>query len=215
MDALEHNDPPGARRNNHGDLVITTNVSRYLHLWHGLIPELGFTVATLPIVLTSMAILVTGIAAGIGLVIVWLGIPVLVITLHTGRWYSSLELRRLEAAGRPPISSPDWHPRPLRPGIPGGLRSILSDGRYWIRTLHGAVVNPILGICTWSIVIVWLATALGGPTYWLWERWVQTDRSLPSVTLALAGLMAIATLPVIVHAIVLVHNLVARKMLGE
>lgn len=195
--------------------MIANSTSTYLRLWQGLLPELGFTLATLPIVVTSLAVLVTGLSAGVGLIIVWVGIPLLVFTLLAARWFGSLELRRLEAAGRPPITRPDWRARPMRGGFMGRMLHVVTDGRYWIQALHGAVVNVALGIATWTIVIFWLSLAVGGPTYVVWGRWVESDVPLPAVTLALAGLLAIITLPVVVHTMVLLHDLAARTMLGE
>lgn len=195
--------------------MTTTRTSTYVRLWQGLLPELGFTLATLPIVVTSLAVLVTGLSAGVSLIVVWVGIPLLVFTLLAARWFGSLELRRLEAAGQPPIPRPDWHARPQRPGVTGRILHVITDGRYWVQALHGAVVNVALGIATWTIVITWIAVAVGGPTYWFWGRWAQSDIPLPSVTLALAGLLAIVTLPVVVHAMVLLHTVAARTMLGE
>lgn len=195
--------------------MTTSSTPRYLRLWRGLLPELGYTLTTLPIVIASLCVLVTGLSAGAGLIIVWIGIPLLVFTLLAARWFGSLELRRLEAAGRPPIARPDWRARPMRRGVTGRILHVLTDGRYWVQALHGAVVNVALGIATWTVVVVWIAMALGGPTYWFWGRWAESDVPLAPVTFALAGLIAVVSLPMVVHGMVLVHDVAARAMLGE
>ena len=44
------------------------------------------------------------------------------------------------------------------------------------------IVNPIVGIFTWTVTIVWTSTALGGLTYWFWQRYLpygERDIILP------------------------------------
>jgi signal transduction histidine kinase len=84
-----------------------------------------------------------------------------------------------------------------------------------VQALHGAVISLVLSVATWSVVIVWLALALGSSTLWYWQRWVRVEPAHSAALYAVGGLLAIATLPYVVHATVFVHDFAARRMLGE
>jgi Putative sensor len=192
-----------------------TPLQNYLRLWRGLGRDLGFTLATLPIVIVSFAVIVTGLSLSVGLAIVYLGIPLLALTLLTGRWFAAVELARLRAAGRPSVAPPDWTNTEAGAGLTRRVLHVIADARYWVRALHAGVVNPVIGIATWSITITWLAVALGGPTYWYWGRWVEVAEPGSPVAYPIMGVVAIGTLPTVIHALVSVHDSVARRMLGE
>jgi signal transduction histidine kinase len=189
--------------------------SNYLRLWRGLGRELACVLTALPIAIVTTVALWTGVGLGIGLTIVWLGIPVLVATLLVARWLGGIELQRLQLAGRPPIVRPTWSTKTSRPGLSGRVIRIVADSRYWVQALHGAVISLVLSVATWSVVVVWLALSLGGPTLWYWQRWVPVEPAHSAALYAVVGLFAIATLPYVVHATVLVHDFAARRMLGE
>ncbi|AMM20340.1 hypothetical protein AX769_09470 [Frondihabitans sp. PAMC 28766] len=204
--------------------MTASRESGYARLWRALPRELGFTLASLPIVITSCVVLWTGLSLGVGLAIVWVGLPLLAVSLIIGRWFGSLEMTRLEAAGRPAIPRPDWNARATRPGLFGRFLHVAADGRYWLQALHGAVVNLVVGTVTWSIAITWISLVFGGLTYWFWGSFASTDldplkvgsTTVPWWSLyAAVGLIALLTLPIVLHALVLLHDVIARAMLGE
>jgi signal transduction histidine kinase len=195
--------------------VTATPVQFYLRLWRGLGKELGFTLVSLPVVVVSCAVLVTGVSLGVSLAVIYVGIPLLVFTLLAARWFAGLELWRLEKAGRPRVIRADWSGSPTRAGIGGRILHVIADPRYWIQALHGALVNPVLGIVTGCIGVSWLAVAVGGVSYWYWGRWAGVAVPDESMTVPAAGLLAIITLPFTLHAMVLAHDIVAHWMLGE
>jgi signal transduction histidine kinase len=194
--------------------VTATAEWTYPRLWSGIGRNLGFALATLPVVVVASVMLWIGVLLGAGLAVVRVGIPIVVAALLTARWFGSVELARLAAAGRPPIVRAVWR-APSTPGVTGRLRSVVTDGRYWVQALHGIVVNPILGVFTWSITFSWVVVAVGGSSYWFWGHWVESASHLRSAGWAGCGVAAALTLPYIVHAVTVVHDFVARRMLGE
>lgn len=213
----------------------------YLRRWRELPRELGFVLALLPITIVSCVVAWTGIGLGIGLAVLWIGFPVLAASLLLARRIGEFELRRLRAAGRPAIPTPVWSARRSRGTLWQRWLAVAADGRTWSYWAHAAIVEPILGAVTWSIAIAWLAVSVCAPTYWLWGRflphgsdevWLHVEvlRGFPgyvpehtvaglfageSVFYACLGGILLLTLPLVVHSLVLLHQMVARVMLGE
>ena len=204
----------------------------YRALWAALPRELGFLLPTLLVVTAAFVVLVTLFTTGLGLVAVFVGLFIVVAALYTARGFGVVELTRLRWAGQPVITPPRWTPR----GEPASaLRAILGplvSGHYWLYLLHGMVVNFIVGIVTWSLTIVWVSGALGGLTYWIWSWSLPQDNdsvglyglitgsfradnlaaeNLLNVVLGLAFLL---TLPFLTRGLVLIHQAIARVMLG-
>ncbi|GAA4686170.1 sensor histidine kinase [Frondihabitans cladoniiphilus] len=213
----------------------------YVGLWRALPRELAFLLTVLPVAIVTCVVGWTGLALGLGLAIVWIGLPIGVATLLLSRRFGEFELRRLRLAGRPAIAAPDWSLRHRGQGIWRRALVVLVDGRTWSYWAHGAIVQLVLGTITWSIGLVWIVLALGGPTYWFWGRfeshgdgeiWLHTvvlegfpgytaERSQSglfvgeSVFFAVVGVVFLVTLPLVGHGLVLLHQAVARGMLGE
>jgi len=204
----------------------------YGALWARLPRELGFLLPTLPVVVAGFVVLVTLFSTGVSLVALFVGLFIVVAALYTARGFGVVELTRLRWAGQPTITPPRWTPR----GEPASaLRAILGplvSGHYWLYLLHGMVVNFIVGIVTWSIAIVWVSGALGGLTYWIWSWSLPQDNDsvglyglitgsfrsdnlvAENVLNAVFGLVFLLTLPLVTRLLVLIHQGIARVMLG-
>lgn len=213
----------------------------YLRRWRLLLPELGFLLALLPVTIVFSVVLWTGLGLGIGTAVLWIGLPTTVGTLLLSRRLGEFELARLRAAGRPAIETPDWGARRSAGTLWRRLLAVIIDGRTWSYWAHGAVVELVVGSVTWSIALAWTAVALAGPTYWFWgrsvshggtESWTHVEslgwipgyrpETTPdglfageSVYYGVVGGVFLLTLPLVVHGLVLLHEVVARTMLGE
>jgi signal transduction histidine kinase len=215
--------------------------SSYWQRWRELPRELGFVLLLLPVIIVSCVLMWAGLALGIGLMILWVGVPILTGTLLVGRSLGAFELRRLVSAGRPPIQAPDWSTRRVDGSLWKRWLNTLADARTWSYWIHASVTNLLLGTVTWTIGVLWTGIALGGPTYWFWgqylphsdgELWLHTVvlQLLPgyspattpsglfageSVFYGLLGLLCLASLPSVIHVLVLAHHRVAQLMLSE
>lgn len=200
--------------------------------------DLGFLLATLPVIIVSFTVVLTLTLTGISLIIIWVGIPILVAGLLSARFFGGVELGRLALAGHDDIVRPDWSRVDSRPGIWGWTRSVVTDGRSWLAFLHAVVVNFVLGLTTWILVVTWMSVALGGLSFWIWGRYsdepsgvVWNNRDVfaglvpgstqdevfayESVCLAIIGLVFLATLVPIARGLVTLHAVIAKAMLGE
>ncbi|QAY60320.1 sensor histidine kinase [Microbacterium protaetiae] len=211
--------------------------TRYGRLWRRVPAELGFLLLGLPIAVAGFGATLALFVAGIGtLVTFFIGLFVLTAALYVSRAFGTSELVRLQWAGQPAITRPEW--TPARPGFFGGVRSSLTNGHAWLYLLHTVLVNFVVSMITWVISVVWVAVGLGGVTYWFWSRFLpdRTDDSwyfsqsvlwlfgresdaagyiaLDPLFYLAAGLIMLATLPLITRGLTLAHQGIAAAMLG-
>lgn len=212
--------------------------ANYGSLWRGVPRELGFLVLTMPIAIVGLSVLMSLFWTGVGTIVIYVGFFVIVAAFYAARGFGLVELTRLDWAGRPSIPRPVWE----KPGTPRTfLRSVFgpfANGHYWLYLLHGMLINPIVSIVTWTLTIVWASVALGGLTGWIWEPFIpQGDRDFflsqtvvdavfrttstfdPTVgdriLYLIAGVLFAATLPFVTRGLTLLHEAVARGLLGR
>jgi len=210
--------------------------SRYRRMWRLVPRELGFLVLTLPIALAGFVTTLTLFTAGLGTVLAFLvGVFVVIAGLYVGRGFGTLELVRLEWAGRRRIERPRWADA-TAPGFWGWLKAMLASGHNWLYLLHTMVINFVVSLVTWVVTVVWVSAAFSGITYWFWEyslpdrggEWYFVTRFIddsafggtPMGTFAeivivfVIGLFFAATLPFVTRGLVLLHDVIARVTLG-
>jgi signal transduction histidine kinase len=210
----------------------------YGRLWAGVPRELGFLLPLLPIVVVGVSVLASVFFTGIGMIFIIVGIFIVVASLFIARGFGMFELLRLRGAGFPAITAPKWDRVAPSGGWFTKIVAPTIDGHYWLYLLHGMIVNPIVGIITWTITIVWTSTALGGITYWFWQRYIPLDdrdwsfwgitteyvtgrvvdidpRTGESILFLIAGVLFTLTLPFITRGLTWVHHGIARGMLSS
>jgi signal transduction histidine kinase len=206
--------------------------SFYGALWRTVPRELGFLLPAFPLALTGFGLTIGLFSTGAGTIaLLLLGVVFVILALYVARGFGTLELVRLEWAGRPPIRRPVWGDTAERPTFWTWLTSVLGSGHYWLYLLHTMVINFVVSLVSWTLTVVWLAAAFGGVTSWFWRRatpgdeeWTFViDRLLPDegaqrvandVISFLIGATLIALLPLLTRALVLLHEVVARYTLG-
>ncbi|HWH27211.1 MAG TPA: sensor domain-containing protein [Pseudolysinimonas sp.] len=209
----------------------------YARLWAGVPRELGFLLPVLPIFIAGTTITATLFFTGIGMIVLIAGIFIALAALYVARGFGIFELMRLRAAGFPAITAPAWDRAAPRARWFGKLFAPVIDGHYWLYLLHTMVVNPIVGVVTWSITIVWTSTALGGLSYWFWQRFIPLGdrgwtffgvtsefftgrvtemdaRTGDSIFFLITGVIFAVTLPFITRGLTWVHHQIARGMLS-
>ncbi len=214
--------------------ATTGNSFRYGAMWRRVPRELGFLLLTLPIVVTAFTVLVTVFFTGVSTLAVVVGLVLIVGALYIARGFGTFELARLRWTGQPPITPPRWMPRGEAPTLLRSLLGPLVNGHYWLYLLHGMVVNFVVGIISWVFAFVWVTGALGGLTYWIWGRYLPEEdywhrwvleglfpggltvdpRVAENVFQLALGLIFLLTLPFITRAFTLLHQTIARGMLG-
>lgn len=177
-----------------------------------------------PIALAAFIVLVTGMSTGVGLIIIWVGLPLMVATLYVGRGFAAIERHRLELCG----AKFSWVSPPRHPGtLAQRLVRPLVDSQLWREYLHGIISFPI-SVITWSITVTWWAMIFAGLTGWIWEPFLPADATgssqlmdilhwpLPGVVFdLLVGIFALVTLPLIVRGCALIHVGLGRALLTQ
>ena len=211
-----------------------TRAGGYLALWRAVPRELAFHILTLPLSILAFGLTLGFFSAGASTIVLVFGVVFVIVSLYIARFFGAVELVRLEWAGRTPIARPDFDQR--TPGLGGWLRATVGNGHYWLYLLHGMVVNIIIATNTWSIYVTWLTTALGGVSYAIWGPFVQNDSDwtfslwvldligapqpggdvlgLDILFYGVVGLVFLATLPFVSRGLLLLHDVVARGLLG-
>ncbi len=210
----------------------------YGALWRGVPRELGFLVLTMPIAYVAFSVLNTTLWAGVGTLIIYIGVFLVAGSLYIARGFGTLELVRLRWAGQPEIARPDWNPGGKPITFWRGVFGPYANGHYWLYLLHAMIINPIISMISWVFTIVWVSVGLGGITYWFWDRFIPQGNSeiylskviyefmVPGSTAPfdpivgdnvmefVLGVILLVTLPFITHAMTLMHQSVARGVLG-
>jgi hypothetical protein len=213
-------------------------LARYGRRWAGTPRALLYLVIAFPLATASFSVAVSLFSAGVGTLAAFLiGIVVLIAGLYVARAFGTLELRLLRWAGAPPIEAPDWRDRRARSGLRGWLGATLGNGHYWLHLLWAVVVDFVVATVTFSIAVTWVATALGGLTFWFWARflpngphqvypahWLLETLGVPLggadplgveiVAYLVIGAVFAVTLPFVLRGLLLAHWGVARGMLG-
>jgi signal transduction histidine kinase len=135
--------------------------------------DTGYALVSFPIAIAAFVVVVTGLALGAGLLIVWVGVAVLAGTLLAARGFATVERAWLPAVLDRPLPSPAYlaaDGRPVRK-----LMTPLRDPQTWLDALHAIVRFPF-AILSFVVTVTFWSVALGGLTYGLWD-WALPDAS--------------------------------------
>ncbi len=184
--------------------------------------ETAYLLTSFPIALASWVVLVTLGSIAVGTIVIWVGVGIGALTLWTMRGFAGFERVRLRLLdGRALEGSYGSADRSF------SIRSMLGafrDGQMWRDSAHAFLAFP-LSVVTWSLALTWTAAAFGGTTEWFWGRWLPNDDMEPITGFlgwlnswpgqATAGILAILTLPWVVHALALPHRLLGEWLLAS
>ncbi|MEV4115349.1 sensor domain-containing protein [Nonomuraea sp. NPDC049695] len=123
-----------------------------------------YTLVGFPTAVIGFVIMVTGFSAGVGTMVVWLGVPLLAGTLMAARGFADAERGWLsDVLKRPPVR-PRYKPAPPGAGRFRRLVNPLTSGQSWLDLLHG-IVNLPFAILSFVLTVVFWAIPLAGLTY--------------------------------------------------
>ena len=109
--------------------------------------------------IATFTFFVAAISAGVPLVIIWIGLPILAATLAASRALAGFERRRAARVLAEPIPSPYLPPE--RPGMLGRLHSAVGDSATWKDLLWLVVLLPMLGLAGFTLAVCAWGAALG------------------------------------------------------
>ena len=119
----------------------------------------AYILASFPIGGVTFVYFVTMLSLGTSLLIVWVGIPVLVATVASTKWFARGERRRAGWLLRQPILS--LYLPPHRRGMLGYLHTAIGDSAVWKDLLWLLILLPVFGLCAFTLAVTFWATALG------------------------------------------------------
>ncbi len=132
--------------------------------------ELLYAVVDLIPAIVFFVLTVTLLAAGAGLAVIYIGLPVLAVGLLMAR--AGGHLQRVLAAVLLDLAVPGPGPiRRRRSGPIGVLTAILTDPGCW-RAVSYQCLKILLAPFTFAFAVSFYAGGLGGVTYWIWWRYL-------------------------------------------
>jgi hypothetical protein len=127
---------------------------------------MGYLLGGLPLAIVAFVIAVAGFSAGVGTLVVWVGLPVLVLTLRAARGFAVVERRSTEwATGRP---LPPHHYRGAGGRGVGRWFNALAEPQSWRDLVHAVVGFPVR-LVTFVLAVAWTVGGVGGLLYVAWQ----------------------------------------------
>lgn len=187
----------------------------------------GYTLLGFPLAMASFVVAVTGLSAGLGTLVVLVGIPVLGCTLLLARLFADIERLRIPAVLRRPRTRPIYRSAQKGDGIWKRMFTPLSQTQSWLDLVHAIVHLPI-AVAAFSIVVSWWASAIGGTLSFAWDWSIPRgpdnqslaeliglgDSTFARIGLQTTiGLVCLITLPVVVRGCALISAGFSRLLL--
>lgn len=196
--------------------------------WRSLAPDLAYVTSAFFLTLLGFLVLLPLFVLGLGTLVLWIGLPILSLTLLTATGFAR-ENRELLRRWGSPVAEPAYEH--------GSRRVIrrLGDPQAWLELLHGTLVALPLRIITFAVPVAWLAGAVGGLTWFLWGVFLPREGSngpawllvegaglnlgsnlylVEAVTMFLSGAVLLVLAPLVTRGCVALDAGVARAMLA-
>ncbi len=188
--------------------------------------DTAYGLSALPLAILGFVVTVAGIAAGVGLLVVWVGLAVLAGTLFAMRGLAHLERLRLRNLQLRAAPSPIYRVAAPDAGPVRRLLTPLRDPQSWLDSLWG-VAGFLTGIIAFVFTVTWWAGALGGLSYWFWQQYLPNDDDVTlvelmgighgqraeSVLYLVFGVFFALTLPAVLRAVSVTHGGLASALL--
>jgi signal transduction histidine kinase len=195
--------------------------------WRQLGVDSAYTLLGFPLALAGFVLVVTGLAVGIGTLVIWVGLPLLVLTLVVARGFATVERLRIPGVLRQELPTPVYRRAPSDAGRVRRLIEPLRDPQSWLDAVH-ALLHLVVAIPAFAVTVAWWAASLGGLSYAVWGWSLPDgpdDQDLPEllglgdglgvriVFYGLVGLVFAGTLPAVVRAMALLEAQFGRVLL--
>ncbi|WP_113702542.1 sensor histidine kinase [Nonomuraea lactucae] len=142
-----------------------------------------YTLVGFPATVIGFALLVAGLSAGVGTVVVWVGVPILAATLLMARGFADAERGWLSDVLRRPPVRPRYKPAPAGAGRFRRLVNPLTSGQSWLDLLHGILNFPLALLSFVLTVVSWAVPVLGltYPLYGIVTSRIPDNKELPEL----------------------------------
>ena len=137
-----------------------TALRRRPGLLHRLALDTAYVVSAFVLCVVGFVVVVVGISAGLGLLVVWLGLGVLVGTVLAARGLAHVERNRLRTLQGKDAPAPSYAVAPDGAGAVRRLLTPLRDPQSWLDVLWG-LVGFVTGTAAFVVVVSWWAGVSG------------------------------------------------------
>jgi len=120
-------------------------------VWPPFVNTLVYLMLSLPLGVVYFVLVVTGLALSVGTLIIWIGIPLLLITLRMVRGMAEIERQIIAHLFRRPLPSRPYNSQPKQSFL-GRLGAVLRDPRTWSSALYMLFKMP-LGIVSFVLAV--------------------------------------------------------------
>jgi signal transduction histidine kinase len=187
----------------------------------------GYTVVGFPLATASFVVAVTGLSAGLGTLVIVVGLPIIACTLLLARLFADIERLRIPAVLRMPRTRPMYRTSQRGDGIWKRMFTPLNQTQSWLDLVHAIVHFPI-AVAAFSVVVSWWASAIGGTLSFAWDWSIPRgpdnhslaeliglgDGAFARIGLQTTiGLICLITLPAVVRGCALVSAGFSRLLL--
>jgi len=204
---------------------------------HRLFRQTLYLLVSFPVAIASFSVLTTLVPVSAGTIMIWVGVPLLAVTVQVAIGFAAFERYRLGRAGYVLAGLPSEPKLPTQGRLITWLKESIFSASGWRAVLHGILVLPT-SIFTFTIVVTWWFMIIFGLTEWIWRPLVPYDTCIMTVgscefdgtfnnlvdilNLPFSqvvfdlgiGLIALATLIPVTHAMSLLHSGLARAFLA-
>jgi len=196
--------------------------------WRRLKDDVAYLLPTLPLSIASFVVIVTLLTVGVSTLVIWVGVPILVAGLAAARGFASLERVRMRRLQGRPIPAGLYDRAPADMSVPRRMFWLLGRPQNWLDVLW-SMVGFVTGVFVWSVTITWLASVLGGLTYWFWQMWLPRGENNDTLAELIGlgagrfadialntvfGIVALVTLPFVMRAMAVMHGGTADLLLN-
>lgn len=180
--------------------------------------DTGYVLLGLPLAVVGFSAVVAGLSAGLGTLVIVVGLPILTATVFVARCFADIERLRFPAVLRLPRSRPAYRTAPRGSGVWTRIVTPLTQAQYWLDLAHAVLSFPI-AVAAFCLVLSWWAVAVAGTLTVAWDWSIPRgpdntslaqlvglgDSALARIGFQTAiGLACLVTLPLIVRGCALV-----------
>jgi signal transduction histidine kinase len=135
--------------------------------------DTGYLLLGFPVAIAAFVLIITGLALGVGLLVIWVGVAILPITLLIARGFATVERAQLPAVLERPLPTPAYRRAGADASPVRRLTTPLRDPQAWLDALHAVVRFPV-AIFSFVVTVTFWSIALAGLSYWAWA-WALPD----------------------------------------
>lgn len=187
----------------------------------------GYLLSGFPLAVASFSVIVTGLSAGVGLLVIVVGLPVLTLTVLLARLFADIERFRIPGVLHRARTRPTYRTSQAGQRFWKRITTPLTQTQSWLDVAFTLLIFPI-AVFTFCVVVSWWAVAIGGTLTVAWDWSIPRgpdNKSLAELiglgdsTFArigfqtAVGLLCLITLPAVVRLCALTQAGFSRMLL--